>query len=105
MTKIINKIKWQDWSALLLFMLLLLIVPITNSLVAGAVNSGFIAITELADVGFNQLSLVGMEVIQVVVTLLIVYLAWRVHGFGKINIPNKKSVTKVAGKPINTPIK
>lgn len=88
-TKTIKKIKWQDWAALVTLMVLLLIFPITNALIAGLVNEGLRALTNLIDMGINQISLVGMVAFQPLGTLLAVYIAWRVHSLTKIKLPAK----------------
>ena len=102
MQKQLKNIKWQDYSALGLFIALMLIFPITNAIIAGVVNEGLRAFTMMIDTGFTQLSKVGMEVIQSIVTLLIVYVAWRTYGLTKDKMPaktkNRKTKDRVKAK-------
>lgn len=102
MKKQLKNIKWQDYAALGLFIALLLIFPITNALLARLVNEGLRAFTNMIDMGFTQLSLVGMQFMQILATLLAVYIAWRVHGLGKVKLPaktkNRKTEDRVKAK-------
>lgn len=96
-TKTIKKIKWQDWAALVTLIMLLLIFPLTNALIAGLVNEGLRALTNLIDMGINQISLVGMVVFQPLGTLLAVYIVWRVFSLNKTTVPHKSKPTTKAG--------
>lgn len=96
--KITNKIKWQDWTALGLLLVFLLIFPITNALLGGIVNEGLIALTNLIDSGFTNVSNKGMVIIQPIATILVGYVVWRVQGWFKVKTPPKTKNRKTTNK-------
>lgn len=82
------KLTLIDWGALTALIVLLLIFPVTNGLIAMAI-----------DLALSQVALVGSGFVQVPATLLIVYIVWRVTQFtsrqDKVKIPKKSAKTNM----------